>query len=93
VRTAKTTPDNDDVHARARHKERRIELTTRDEGVGLDPDTPHPGHHGLIGMREQAQLMDAELSLTSEAHRDRTLRMRLHIGPTCSPEARTAQRA
>lgn len=58
-----------------------IELTIRDDGVGFDPDTPHPEHYGLIGMREQAQLIDAELSLTSEANRGSTLRLWLRIGP------------
>jgi len=58
-----------------------VELTIEDDGIGFDPASPHPGHYGLVGMREQAQLIDAELSIVSAPQRGTTLRLHLHVGP------------
>jgi signal transduction histidine kinase len=58
-----------------------VELTIEDNGVGFDPTLPHPGHYGLVGMQEQAQLIDAELSIESTPQRGTTLRLRLRVGP------------
>ena len=58
-----------------------VELTIEDDGIGFDPASPHPGHYGLVGMREQAQLIDAELTIASAPQRGTTLRLRLHVGP------------
>jgi signal transduction histidine kinase len=58
-----------------------IELTLHDNGVGFDPDVPRPGHYGLLGMREQAQLIDAEFSISARAGGGSTLRLRLRVGP------------
>ena len=44
---------------------RRVFLEVRDDGVGFDPDAPHPGHYGVPGMREQAALVDARLVVSS----------------------------
>jgi signal transduction histidine kinase len=41
----------------------RIEVV--DDGVGFDPDDPHPGHFGLRGMQEQAALIAAQLRIVS----------------------------
>jgi len=40
-------------------------LTMRDDGRGFDPDAPHAGHYGLVGLHEQAQQLDAQMSLES----------------------------
>jgi signal transduction histidine kinase len=88
-RIAEEALRNIDRHARASHVDvtlkdhdnATIELTIRDDGVGFDAESPHPGHYGLIGMREQAQLIDAELAVTSVAQQGSTLRLRLHVGP------------
>lgn len=45
--------------------EARIELSIRDDGIGFDPTAAYPGHYGLLGMREQAALMQAEFELHS----------------------------
>ncbi len=58
-----------------------IELTIRDDGVGFDPREAHPGHYGVVGMHEQAQLIDADLELDSQAGRGTTVRLRLRAGP------------
>jgi signal transduction histidine kinase len=58
-----------------------IELTVRDNGVGFDPDAPRPGHYGVVGMREQAQIIDAQFSISARSGGGTTLRLRLRVGP------------
>ena len=41
----------------------RVEIV--DDGVGFDPATPCPGHYGLRGIREQAELIQARFELHS----------------------------
>jgi signal transduction histidine kinase len=59
----------------------RIELTISDNGVGFDPAEPHPGHYGVEGIREQAQMIDADLDLCSAPGRGATVRLTLRVGP------------
>lgn len=59
----------------------RLELSIEDDGVGFDPSASHPGHYGLVGLREQAQLIGAELSIQSAPHAGTTLRLALDMGP------------
>jgi signal transduction histidine kinase len=40
-------------------------VTIADDGRGFDVDAPQPGHFGLRGMREQAELIGARLEVTS----------------------------
>jgi signal transduction histidine kinase len=42
-----------------------LELRIEDDGVGFSPEATRPGHFGIVGMREQAQLIGAELSFRS----------------------------
>ena len=58
-----------------------VELLIVDDGVGFDPDAPYPGHYGVTGLREQAQLIGAELDLHSEPGAGVRLRLRLRVGP------------
>lgn len=43
----------------------RIELRIEDNGVGFDPLAARPGHYGLVGLREQAESIAADLALES----------------------------
>ncbi len=43
----------------------RLTLTVADDGAGFDPEATPSGHYGLIGMREQAELIGAELRVGS----------------------------
>lgn len=61
-----------------------IELTIADDGAGFDPAGARPGHFGLTGIHEQAQLIDAELDLQSRPGAGTTLRLRLRVGPEMS---------
>jgi signal transduction histidine kinase len=64
-------------HASARHIEVRIryddaqlQVRVRDDGCGIDPearDAGRPGHFGLPGMRERAELIGGRLDVWSEA--------------------------
>jgi signal transduction histidine kinase len=58
-----------------------VELVIADNGIGFDPAAPHPGHYGVLGIREQAQLIDAELELHSAPGEGATVRVRLRVGP------------
>lgn len=59
----------------------QLELSIEDDGVGFDPGASHPGHYGLVGLREQARLIGAELSIQSTPHKGTTLRLSLRMLP------------
>ncbi|HJV71451.1 histidine kinase [Ideonella sp.] len=88
-RIAEEALRNIDRHAHATHVQvslkdagdGAIELTIADDGVGFDPEAPHPGHFGVTGIRELAQLIRAELDLHSEPGAGARLRLRLRVGP------------
>lgn len=88
-RIAEEALRNIDRHARASHvdmtlrdlAEGTVELVITDDGVGFDPAAAHPGHYGVLGIREQAQLIDAELDLRSAPGAGATVRVRLRVGP------------
>lgn len=58
-----------------------LELSIEDDGVGFDPHAPHPGHYGLVGLREQARLIGAELSISSTPHQGTRIRFGLRMTP------------
>lgn len=42
-----------------------LEMCVRDDGIGFEPELDHPGHYGLVGLHEQAQLIGAALEINS----------------------------
>ena len=58
-----------------------IELQIEDDGVGFDPAQSRPGHFGLVGLREQAQLIGAQLEIKSALDVGTTLSLALRIAP------------
>jgi signal transduction histidine kinase len=52
-----------------------------DDGVGFDPAASRPGHFGLVGLREQAQLIGADFSIASAPERGTQVRIALRIAP------------
>ena len=92
-RIAEEVLRNVDRHAQASHVQvdlkdldnGTIELDIADDGVGFDLATPHPGHYGLVGIHEQAQLIDADLELRSSPGAGTAVRLRLRVGPEMSP--------
>jgi signal transduction histidine kinase len=58
-----------------------LELRVADNGIGFDPDAPRPGHFGIVGLREQAQLIGAELRIDSKPNEGTTLYVSLRLSP------------
>jgi signal transduction histidine kinase len=42
-----------------------LRMEVRDDGTGFDPDAGHPGHLGLSTMAERAEIIGADLTITS----------------------------
>src|ERR1019366_7910679 len=58
-----------------------LELRIADDGVGFDVTAKHPGHFGLVGLRELAQLIGAELEILSTPGEGTVLRLALRMTP------------
>jgi signal transduction histidine kinase len=58
-----------------------LELQIEDDGVGFDPAESRPGHFGLVGLREQAQLIGAQLVIKSSPDFGTILSLALRIAP------------
>lgn len=85
-RIAEEALRNVERHSRARNAtlslqmvedRRALQMSIVDDGVGFEPDSPHPGHYGLVGLREQAQLIGAELSISSVPQQGSSLTLTL----------------
>jgi signal transduction histidine kinase len=59
----------------------QLALRIEDDGVGFDPRAVRPGHFGLIGLREQARLINAELDIDTEPNLGTRLKIVLRIAP------------
>ncbi len=53
------------ISLRASRDGHELTLTIADDGVGFDAESAHPGHYGLAGLREQARLIGAALTIRS----------------------------
>ena len=60
----------------------QLELRVADNGVGFDPQTLRPGHYGIVGLREQAELIGAELRIDTSPHQGTKLSIVLQMPPT-----------
>jgi signal transduction histidine kinase len=58
-----------------------VVLCIEDDGVGFDPGLSRPGHFGLVGLKEQAQMIGADLSIESAPDGGTRLRLSLRIAP------------
>jgi signal transduction histidine kinase len=58
-----------------------LELRIEDNGVGFDPQALRPGHYGIVGLREQAELIGAQLRIHSEPNAGTTLCISLRLAP------------
>jgi signal transduction histidine kinase len=59
----------------------RLELRIEDNGIGFDPKALRPGHYGIVGLREQAELIGAELRIDSRPNEGTTLCVSLKLSP------------
>ena len=58
-----------------------LELQVNDNGVGFDPPAIAAGHFGIVGLREQVQLISAALELRSNRNSGTSSRLTLRIAP------------
>jgi signal transduction histidine kinase len=54
-----------------------LTLTIADDGIGFDVQAARPGHYGLVGLREQAQLIAAALTIDSAPQQGTTISVAL----------------
>ena len=58
-----------------------LTLLIEDDGVGFDPVASRPGHFGLVGLKEQAQLIGADFTIKSAPERGTQVRIAVRIAP------------
>jgi signal transduction histidine kinase len=64
-----------------------LELQIEDNGVGFDPQAVFPEHFGIIGIREQAELIGAQVRIKSVPHHGTTVLVSLPLPPIAFPSA------
>jgi len=67
------------LEVRLEGRPRDVELTIEDDGVGFEAGSAPFGHFGLLGMRERAGEIGAELTVTSSPGNGTTVRIRLPL--------------
>lgn len=67
------------VALRSTYAGKCVSLSIADDGVGFSPDATVPGHFGLIGLKEQAQLIGATLDIQSLPQQGTTVTVTLRI--------------
>jgi signal transduction histidine kinase len=58
-----------------------LELRIEDNGVGFDPAEIRQGHYGIVGLREQAELIGARLRIDSQPDEGTKLTVSLPLSP------------
>jgi signal transduction histidine kinase len=58
-----------------------LELRVEDNGIGFDPQIPRPGHYGIVGLREQAEMIGADLQIDSKQNQGTSVVLRLKLSP------------
>ncbi len=59
----------------------QLELRIEDNGVGFEPAARLPGHFGIVGLREQAELIGADLRIESRRGEGTRIFVRLPLAP------------
>jgi signal transduction histidine kinase len=89
LRMAQEALRNVERHARATRvvvtlksiHDTHLELRIEDNGIGFDPRAHRPGHFGIVGLREQADLIGAELRIDSEPNEGTKISVSLLLSP------------
>jgi hypothetical protein len=58
-----------------------IRFLRRLQARGFDPQALRPGHYGIVGLREQAELIGAELRIDSKPNAGTTVSFSLRLSP------------
>jgi signal transduction histidine kinase len=61
--------------------EDQLELRVEDNGIGFDPNEPRLGHYGLVGLREQAELIGAQLRIDTGPQQGTKISVTLRMAP------------
>src|SRR5436309_3219504 len=67
--------------AKPRAENTGLQMTIRDDGTGFDVIQPHAGHLGLAAMRERAEALGAELSVSAASETGTTVRVIVDAQP------------
>jgi signal transduction histidine kinase len=62
-----------------------LQLLIEDDGIGFDPDAVLPDHFGIVGIREQADLIGAEVRIESVPNQGTTVLLSLPLSPVVFP--------
>jgi len=89
LRMAQEALRNVERHARATRvvvrlqstNDTHLELRIEDNGIGFDPQALCAGHYGIVGLREQAELIGAELRIDSKPDAGTTVCVSLRLSP------------
>ncbi len=65
----------------------QLRLQIEDDGVGFDAQASSPGHYGIVGLREQAELIGAELCIDSSPGLGTKLTLSLPLSPVAFGDA------
>jgi signal transduction histidine kinase/outer membrane murein-binding lipoprotein Lpp len=64
-----------------------LQLLIEDNGVGFDPKAVLPDHFGIVGIREQADLIGAEVRIESVRNQGTTVVVSLPLSPVAFPRS------
>jgi signal transduction histidine kinase len=62
-----------------------LELRIEDNGIGFDAGAQRPGHFGIVGLREQAELIGAELRIDSRPGEGTKIFVSWRLSPVAFP--------
>jgi signal transduction histidine kinase len=64
-----------------------LQLLIEDNGIGFDPKAVLPDHFGIVGIREQADLIRAEVRIESVRNQGTTVLVSLSLSPVAFPRS------
>ncbi len=64
-----------------------LQLLIEDNGVGFDSNAVLPGHFGIVGIREQADLIGADVRIDSVRNQGTTVLVSLPLSPVSFPRS------
>jgi signal transduction histidine kinase len=89
LRMAQEALRNVERHSRATQATMRLcmldpghlQLSVEDNGIGFDTSAPSSGHYGIVGLREQAELIGAALRIDSKINAGTRVTVSLPLSP------------